>query len=109
MKGLLFILLFSGVLFAQNPDGRKPSLHFTPYISNYSITDNITGQPVGTFETTFNFELMLKVPVNQNITLSPFYRSYSLKSTYYPYWPYYPSGANSVSTSYGFTLSYYFD
>ena len=109
MKVFILTLFFSALLFAQNPDGRKPSIHFTPFITNYSVTDLTTNTSVGNFDSSFNFTLMLKVPITNNITLSPFYATNTLKGAYSPYYPY-PYYNVEVSTSnYGFTFSYYFD
>lgn len=64
MIAVLFLIafLFTSV-YAQNADGNNPSLHFTPYYSSYSVE----------LPSQFNYKVMLKIPLSESFTVSPFY------------------------------------
>jgi len=61
----------------NNPDGNKVSIHFTPFFfsGNLTINDGNTTNSYD-YDKNFNIEIMIKIPIN-NLTFSPFYRSYT--------------------------------
>ncbi|MEW6507220.1 MAG: hypothetical protein AB1432_05685 [Bacteroidota bacterium] len=84
----LIILVFSlisisGNLFAQenNPDGKRISFHITPFVlkGNYQTTIPRTNYPYYTQEIAVKippricFNLLLKYPISNKITLSAFF------------------------------------
>lgn len=123
MKHVLFILMFSVSLFAQeapklsmhkmNPDGYigYPSFHFTPYFnfgeSEYSVMDHKMGKLE--YPLVMDLNLEVKLPVSETITLALYYRSRQLDSKF-------KSDTNLLLEDgykgsikgWGFTFSYYF-
>lgn len=70
MKKAVFILFFvlTSVVGAQNhnPDGDAISIHISPY-TNFGVVDNINLTP------SVNVNVLMKIPLQHNITISPFY------------------------------------
>jgi hypothetical protein len=82
MKTLFFaaltIVLFlstTSLSQSKNPDGTSPSFHITPSIDwgNYKLSSESTE-----LKSKFGFILLMKVPVSDGITISPFYRQSSV-------------------------------
>jgi len=95
MKKLLLLVLLTGFSYAQNADGENISFHFTPFITIGSLTFDkatllmlnnqgyeeemiLTYEPSGNMIPILNYQVMLKVPVN-NFTFSPFLNSHIIK------------------------------
>lgn len=107
MKALILVCMISIMAFTQekNPDGEKVSIHLTPFFSSqtYKSFDGFEKKE----DPFFNFNLMLKVPLSDRITVSPFYQhgkskydvSFQADKVY--------SMENSYN-NFGATFSYYF-
>ena len=115
MKTLFFaalaIVLFlssSSLSQSKNPDGTSPSFHITPSIDwgNYKLESETTE-----LKSKFGFILLMKVPVSDGITISPFYRQTSIgmeiKQPVNNIMKLVNSNYNFYST--GFTISFYLD
>ena len=81
MAAILFSI-FSNQTFSQtnNPDGKAPSFHISPILNwgNYDINSNPTE-----LKTKFSFLIMVKYPITDVVTITPFYEqnSFSLSTT----------------------------
>jgi hypothetical protein len=109
MKKLLLLVLLTGFSYAQNADGINPSLHLSLYTTSGNIKATLmatTITPSATQEQditgNLNFSLLLKIPLSNAITLSPFlrYESFEYGSVLH-------YKANSYD--YGATLSFYIE
>jgi len=109
MKTILLTLVVLSInLFAQsNPDGDAVSFHLSPYIS--SGGESVDDEEVADYSGNYGILLLIKFPLNQAITLSPFYE--------YTTFSYTSTIAGSIDnvtfkrreTKAGFTISLYVD
>lgn len=84
-----------------NPDGENVSIHFSPYITDMSISG--PGSDYNS-DGAFSFNILLKVPLESQLTASIFYNS---ESAEFKGWS--SQGALKVDKqNYGLTLSFYF-
>lgn len=114
MKILTVIfLLFCFALYGQekNPDGQKPSIHFTPMTSWGNVDINSGTQKIGSsdYPSRFEFQLLLKIPTSNKFTISIFFSSANMN---YNFTPEDTSFLDEHGTGkiykMGSTLSYYF-
>jgi len=121
MKKLFLLFAFSILFFSQiysqktdysipdnydnfkNPDGERISLHLTPYFNSGSHYNN--NNLIYNYQPTFSFNVLLKIPVTNRLTIAPFYQQQSFDQE--------PSKDNiykilDQQTKTGMTLSIYF-
>lgn len=101
---LFFLLFFCSIVFGQdyitNPDGNNVSFHFTPYITDTHIN---TGATELKSDGILNFNLLIKLPIEDQLTFSVFYNTESNEfNNWLPNQP-----LKTDKQSYGLTLSFY--
>lgn len=87
---IAFLFGFTLSMTAQNtnPDGNTVSLHITPYLTNgssdvatdYNFAGSISEIETIDYDQTFNFNIMLKIPLTNRITVSPIFEYVKLKN-----------------------------
>lgn len=114
MKAIIFVCTFVFILFSnlpaqsKNPDGKSPSFHITPSLDwgNHTLLSE-----TDEFKSKLGFEFLMKIPVSDGITISPFYRlksiGMSVRQPVNNIMKEVDSDYNFYST--GFTLSFYLD
>lgn len=118
MRTFILLAFFSSMVFSQiksNPDGYIGgfSLHLTPMLSTYHLDHNdFSGQRYAEsmHSYKFNYEVMLKVPASEILTLSAFFTRFNQDYSYKRYLP--PindESAIGTVSRYGMTVSYYFN
>ncbi len=105
-KHLLTVFLFTSLLLLiscpakaqqiKNPDGENISIHFTPYFTDatFKVFDKKAD-----LNQTFNFNIMVKMPLSPLVTVSMFYKTENFELEFIAI----------KKKSYGITLSIYFE
>lgn len=103
-QSVIFLVIFAAIICAlsgdikaqTNPDGEQPSIHFTPY-TQLGISDG-----------EFCFNVLLKIPITETLTVSPFYEEFSI-DTRQDISDRVRIGSLLKQTKFGATISFYFD
>ncbi len=113
MKSLIFFFLLVSIAVAQNqlinPDGEGASLHLSPFLSSGS--EVIDEETTVDYKSKVGIALLLKIPINRVLTVSPFYEYKTFLYNREIETGYYTIRSFDVvrkETKLGFTLSFYF-